>query len=102
MFKGAPPAAIDLLQRMIEFNPRKRITVDEALSHEFLALFRESLDGEVSRDLYNSSMDGNLNMEIEKMPLLVSDDIKTNVSSPPLSSSLPHRPQMKREILAYY
>jgi serine/threonine protein kinase len=86
MFKGAPPAAIDLLQRMIEFNPRKRITVDEALSHEFLAPFRDSLlkeeQEEVSQDLYNSSTDGNLNMEIEKTPLLVSDDIKSNVSDP--------------------
>lgn len=77
MFKGAPPAAIDLLQKMIEFNPRKRITVDDALMHEFLAPFRESLK-ESFREVYS---DGDLNMEIEKMPLLVSDDIKSNVRS---------------------
>lgn len=75
MFKGAPPSAIDLLQKMLEFNPRKRITVDDALMHEFLAPFRESLK-EASREIYR---DGAINMEIEKMPLLVSDDIKSNV-----------------------
>jgi serine/threonine protein kinase len=65
---------------MIEFNPRKRISVSEALAHEFLAPFHESMK-ELSKDLYNSSTDGDLNMEIEKMPLLVSDDIKANVCS---------------------
>jgi p38 MAP kinase len=79
MFKGASHEAIDLLKGMLQFNPKKRLTVDEALAHEFLAPFRDPTK-EMSVDLYNES-DGSLNMEIEKMPLLVSDDIRSNVSS---------------------
>ena len=63
---------------MLEFNPRKRITVDEALQHKFLESCRNSAI-EPSDDMYNT-IDGDLTMEIEKMPLLVSDDIRTNVS----------------------
>nr|BAN64991.1 mitogen-activated protein kinase, putative [Babesia bovis] len=37
-FKGTPPAAVNLLQQMLTFNPYKRITVAEALKHEY---FRE-------------------------------------------------------------
>jgi serine/threonine protein kinase len=93
---------------MIEFNPRKRITVADALAHEFLAPFRESMTKDVSREgdqnLYNTSTEGDLNMEIEKMPLLVSEDIKANVCPLIPLISEPHilPPQMKREILAFY
>lgn len=36
-FKDVPEVAIDLLKRMLEFNPKKRITVEEALEHEYLS-----------------------------------------------------------------
>lgn len=36
MFPGASPDAVDLLQRMLQFDPRKRITVEEALAHPWL------------------------------------------------------------------
>ncbi|KAI4365985.1 hypothetical protein MLD38_021916 [Melastoma candidum] len=36
MFHGANPMAIDLLKRMLVFDPRKRITVAEALRHPYL------------------------------------------------------------------
>jgi serine/threonine protein kinase len=36
LFPGADPQGLDLLQKMLVFNPRKRITVEEALNHPFL------------------------------------------------------------------
>ena len=36
MFPGASPDAIDLLKKMLQFDPRRRITVDEALEHPWL------------------------------------------------------------------
>ncbi|XP_023000265.1 mitogen-activated protein kinase homolog MMK2-like [Cucurbita maxima] len=36
-FPTMSPAAIDLLEKMLVFDPTKRITVDEALSHPYLA-----------------------------------------------------------------
>ena len=37
MYPGANPLAIDLLQKMLEFHPERRITVEEALAHPYLA-----------------------------------------------------------------
>ncbi|CAM9725062.1 unnamed protein product, partial [Heterosigma akashiwo] len=34
---GATPEALDLLGKMLRFDPRQRITVPEALAHPFLA-----------------------------------------------------------------
>ena len=39
MFKGADSSALHLLQSMLEFDPTKRISVDQALGHSFLADF---------------------------------------------------------------
>lgn len=36
MFPAAHPAAIDLLTRLLQFNPSKRCAAEEALNHEFL------------------------------------------------------------------
>lgn len=36
-FPQADPMAIDLMLRMLQFDPRKRITVNEALRHPWLA-----------------------------------------------------------------
>lgn len=37
VFPGVNPKALDLLEKMLIFNPDKRITVDEALGHEYLS-----------------------------------------------------------------
>jgi serine/threonine protein kinase len=39
IFPNCNPLAIDLLRRMLTFDPAKRITVDEALAHPYLANF---------------------------------------------------------------
>jgi mitogen-activated protein kinase 3 len=38
------PAAVDLLRRMLIFNPEARITVDEALEHSYLAELHGQMD----------------------------------------------------------
>lgn len=37
LFKGANPDAIDLIKRMLTFDPEKRITIGEALAHPYMA-----------------------------------------------------------------
>lgn len=41
LYPGADSRAIDLLKKMLQFNPSKRCTADEALEHEFLACVRQ-------------------------------------------------------------
>jgi p38 MAP kinase len=36
-FRGADPQALDLLEKMLVFDPRKRIDAAQALAHEYLA-----------------------------------------------------------------
>lgn len=40
--------ALDLLSRMLVFNPYKRITVDEALAHPYLAALHDASDEPVA------------------------------------------------------
>jgi mitogen-activated protein kinase 15 len=39
MFPAASPEALDILRQTLQFNPNKRITAEEALSHPFVAQF---------------------------------------------------------------
>ncbi|KAG7395620.1 S_TKc protein [Phytophthora boehmeriae] len=54
---NAPPEALDLLTKLLQFDPRKRISVDDAIAHPFLAPCR--VDGaEVgSEDVAQSAFD---------------------------------------------
>lgn len=42
--KNTDPLALDLLEKMLRFDPEKRCTVEEALNHEFLQDWREEDD----------------------------------------------------------
>jgi mitogen-activated protein kinase 1/3 len=41
MYPAATSEGLDLLAQMVQFNPRKRITLDAALEHPFMAKVRE-------------------------------------------------------------
>ncbi|KZZ88433.1 mitogen-activated protein kinase HOG1 [Ascosphaera apis ARSEF 7405] len=43
-FTHADPDAIDLLEKMLVFDPKKRITAAESLSHEYLAPYHDPTD----------------------------------------------------------
>lgn len=43
-FPGANPLAIDLLERLLVFNPTKRLTVEAALAHPYLATLHDPAD----------------------------------------------------------
>ncbi|KAJ2456060.1 mitogen activated protein kinase [Coemansia sp. RSA 2336] len=44
MFPYASPLAIDLMDKMLHFSPKKRITVEEALAHPYLAQYHDEAD----------------------------------------------------------
>lgn len=47
-FPGTPPDALDLLGKMLQIHPKKRITVAEALKHPFLAALHSPADEPVA------------------------------------------------------
>jgi mitogen-activated protein kinase 1/3 len=44
LFPGADPDEADLLTKMLEWDPRKRITIDDALEHPFVASLHDPFD----------------------------------------------------------
>ena len=70
-YKGAPPEALDLLKKLLHFNPSKRLTVQEALSHPYLAPVRD----ENEETVYT----GTLRMDIETTPLLNREEVHDRV-----------------------
>ena len=45
LFKAAKnPDAIDLLKKMLVFDPEKRITIEEALKHPYMSKYHDSED----------------------------------------------------------
>jgi serine/threonine protein kinase len=47
LFPKANPLAIDLLEKMLAFDPTKRISVDEAINHPYLQAIKEDTEEEM-------------------------------------------------------
>ncbi|KAI9324185.1 mitogen-activated protein kinase HOG1 [Zopfochytrium polystomum] len=54
-FKIDDPAAIDLLERMLVFDPRKRYTAEEALAHPYLAAYHDPSDEPIADSVFDWS-----------------------------------------------
>ncbi|KAG1704561.1 hypothetical protein DVH05_005492 [Phytophthora capsici] len=66
MFTDSPPDALDLLQKMLVIDPNKRISVDDALAHPYLASIR-NVDDETTA---TSSFDFDFENEKLTKPVL--------------------------------
>jgi len=54
-FKNADPLAINLLEKMLVFDPRKRVTAEQALGHQYLAPYHDPLDEPVANEKFDWS-----------------------------------------------
>ncbi|KAG4026197.1 hypothetical protein MFRU_043g00040 [Monilinia fructicola] len=54
-FHNADPLAIDLLEKMLVFDPRKRVKASEALSHEYLSPYHDPTDEPVADEKFDWS-----------------------------------------------
>ncbi|XP_014254850.1 mitogen-activated protein kinase 1 [Cimex lectularius] len=62
IFPTADPKALDLLDRMLTFNPHNRIVVDEALAHPYLEQYYDPADEPVAEEPFR------LAMELDDLP----------------------------------
>lgn len=67
-FAGVDPEAIDLLSKMLVFDPKKRITAAQALEHPYLAPYHDSEDEPVAEERFDWSFnDADLPVETWKI-----------------------------------
>ena len=89
-FPHVSDAAIDLLEKMLTFHPDKRISVDEALRHPYLAALYDEADDKIEVPVF--SFDENLQKKV--------DDVKRAIYDESLAFHVRHpetaRPQAKR------
>lgn len=55
MYPSADPRALDLLDKMLTFNPNKRINIEDALAHPYLEQYYDPND-EVSLHFFTDSL----------------------------------------------
>ncbi|KAJ8901844.1 hypothetical protein NDN08_004049 [Rhodosorus marinus] len=75
LYPGTRPDAIDLLEKMLVFNPDKRITVEQALKHPYLAPLHDSEEEKVSEAQFTFEFD-NVNLSKEQLRQLILEEAR--------------------------
>ena len=74
-FPAANPKAVALLQRMLVFDPRKRITAAEALESEYLAGFH-AVNDEPTADRFDFGFERRRELDAEQLRREVWDQLR--------------------------
>lgn len=73
-FKDAPPECIDLLEKMLMLDPRKRITAAEALQHPYLAPYHDPTDEPVAEQRFDWSFN-DIDLPVEEWKVFMYGEI---------------------------
>jgi len=75
MYPDASTEALDLLRKLLQFNPNKRITADEALAHSFVSQFHNPTDEPVCDRIIRIPIDDNHKYSISEYRNKLYNDI---------------------------
>lgn len=75
LFPNQPPEALDLLDRMLDMNPKTRITVSEALEHEFLENLHDPEDEPEFEGTIDFSFETDPTLDLLKIQRLIIREI---------------------------
>ncbi|XP_010260161.1 PREDICTED: mitogen-activated protein kinase 3-like [Nelumbo nucifera] len=78
MFPHVHPDAIDLIERMLTFNPTKRITVEEALAHPYLARLHDIADEPVCPEPFSFEFEKQALVEEQMKEMIYREAIEFN------------------------
>jgi len=67
IYPGCPSEAISLLEKMLVFNPKKRIRVEEALKHSFFDDVRDTSRETVHKDIVKMDFDFDKDLSTKKL-----------------------------------
>jgi len=76
VYTGVNPLAIDLMEKMLVFNPKKRISVDAALQHPYLAAMRDVSMEKTCGKNFNFEQDNEHGMSKSKLRSLLWEEIR--------------------------
>lgn len=98
LYPHANPQALDLLERMLTFDPQKRITVDEALEHPYLSIWHDPSDEPVCSEKFDFSFESVNEMgELKQMVLEEVQDFRQFVRQPLIEDEQPQPPNTLRD-----
>ncbi|KXN68123.1 Pkinase-domain-containing protein [Conidiobolus coronatus NRRL 28638] len=81
LFPNATPLAIDMLEKLLAFNPRKRITCEEALKHPYLEQYHDPEDEPMAQPMPESFFDFDRYKEQlskEQLKVMIYEEITNN------------------------
>ncbi|CAH0487216.1 unnamed protein product [Peronospora farinosa] len=90
LFPNAAPEAIDLLQHMLLFDPAKRISVEEALEHPYLASLHNLEDEPVADSVFSFDFEKEDLTKSRLKELIYEEIFKIHPDAPQNFSKLPH------------
>lgn len=77
IYPEADPAAIDLLNRMLRFNPKSRCTAEEALDHEFFkGVRRKELETVADAPLVGPAFLDSLEIDLETLKQKIFEEVR--------------------------
>ncbi|CAD6591064.1 MAG: MAPK protein hog1 [Alectoria sarmentosa] len=80
-FKNADPLAIDLLEKMLVFDPRLRVRAGDALAHEYLAPYHDPSDEPVAEEKFDWSFN-DADLPVDQWKLTVVGQVPGNPGFP--------------------
>ena len=73
LFPNANPDALDLLDRMLAFDPSRRISVEQALEHQYLAIWHDASDEPDCPTTFN--FDFEIIEDVNEMRKMILDEV---------------------------
>ncbi|KAK5002527.1 MAPK protein hog1, partial [Cryomyces antarcticus] len=74
-FKNADPLAIELLENMLVFDPRKRVRAGEALAHPYLSPYHDPTDEPVAEEKFDWSFN-DADLPVDTWKIMMYEEIR--------------------------